>query len=438
MTGLSTALRRPGTGTVLVVALLVTVAVLLQDRLPGAGDGIVLGSFVVAISLASLLNLATSRGEIASPVASSVLLALALTGPQPDGELVPADGVGVLLTGAAGLAGGAVLRRLTGKGRPSLRSLVAQLVALFVALLLYRVLPLYAGQSALHRYDDWSGERWRTAAAMALAGVVAGVVLVLASLHERRGRRTLPTAVSQIGPIEAALAGATVSTSVAIALGMAPLGVLAIPLMSAPLVMLRLALRQREAVTETRRQTIAALSRLTDVAGYTAAGHAERVAALCLRIGRSMDFSEQQLNDLEDAARLHDIGQVSLRSPIPGGATIDIAPADQRGIADEGARIVRRTEALDSVADIIQAQVVQFRQVQEYGAPVPVGSRIIKVCNAFEDLTGGDPALRDAAIERMTLGIGYEYDPNVLDLLIQVTDPSRRYARPHPEGDSSA
>ncbi|WP_265445016.1 HD-GYP domain-containing protein [Flexivirga meconopsidis] len=418
---------RPGPSTMLLALgmVLCVAAAVLQDVLTTGRAWVVLVSFVIAIALASLLHLTSGGGEAWSPVASSVVLALALTGPQPTGALVPDTWMQVLGTAVVGLAAGAVLIRLTGDAWPHPSAFAGQLVALGVALLCYRELPLYSGESALHRYDEWAGERWRSAAAMALAGVLAGVVLLVSTMYRRREGQPIRQVLQRVDPMEAALIGAVVSTSVAIGLGMAPLGVLAIPLMSAPLILLRFALGQRVAVTETRRQTIAALSRLTDVAGYTAAGHSERVASLCLRIGRALQFSDQELSDLEDAARLHDIGQVSLRSRIPGGATVDIAPADQRGIADQGANIVRRTEVLDSVADIIEAQVVQFRQVQEYGEPVPVSSRIIKVCNAFEDLTGGDPGLRDAAIERMTLGIGYEYDPNVLDLLIRVTGRDR-------------
>ena len=109
--------------------------------------------------------------------------------------------------------------------------------------------------------------------------------------------------------------------------------------------------------------------------------------------------------------------------PIPGGATVLAAPSDQRDIADEGARIIRHAEGLDTVADYVEAQTTPYRQVRELGEEVPMASRIIKVANAFDDLTGGrdDPAEIQAANERIHLGLGYQYDPDVVEALAVAT-----------------
>jgi HD-GYP domain len=98
------------------------------------------------------------------------------------------------------------------------------------------------------------------------------------------------------------------------------------------------------------------------------------------------------------------------------------APADQRRIAHDGAEIVRQTGVLDNVAVILEAQITPYRQMRELGEDLPLSSRIIKVCNAYDDLTGegADLARRHAAIERIHLGLGYEYDPRVVDALVRV------------------
>lgn len=402
-------------------------AAVLQEELQTGTSVLVLVCFALAIACASLLHLSLLGGRVATPVATAVALSVALAGPQPlEGSgRAPDSTWQVIVTVVVGrVAGGLLSWRLFGI-RPAPKERLGALLAIFIAAVLYRDLPFFNGVSALDMYGEWGQHRWRSAAAMAVAGIVAGIVLLLTSVYLHRQGRTFRAEFSEVALLQSTLNAAVVSTAIAIALGTSALGVLAIPLMSAPLVLLRFALQQQSSVTDTRRQTIAALSQLTDIAGYTPDGHSARVASLARRIGTELHMNDRELDELEDAARLHDIGQVSLDAPIPGGATIDVAPADQRGIADEGSRIVRRTEVLDGVADIIAAQVVQFREVQEYGEAVPMSARIIKVCNAFEDLTRGDGALREEAIERLTLGIGYEYDPTVLDLLIKVTDPHR-------------
>lgn len=407
-------------------ALLVVVclgAALLQENLTTGADLLVLGCFALAIAWTSLLHLSLFGGRASTPVATAVALSLAFAGPQPFSAAgrMPDSTWEVLATAVVGrIAGGLLSWWLLGI-RPTPKERIGPFIAIALASLLYRDLPFFSGTSAIDMYGAWGTQRWRSAAAMAVAGIVAGTVMLVASVYLHRAGRSFRAEFVEVVRIQASLNAAVVSTAIAIALGASALGVLAIPLMSAPLILLRFALQQQASVIDTRRQTIAALSQLTDIAGYTPSGHAARVAALSRRIGVELHLNDRELDELEDAARLHDIGQVSLAAPIPGGATIDVAPADQRGIADEGARIVRRTEVLDGVADIIEAQVVQFREVQEYGETVPMSARIVKICNAFEDLTRGDDALRDAAIERLTLGIGYEYDPTVLDLLIKVT-----------------
>ena len=146
-------------------------------------------------------------------------------------------------------------------------------------------------------------------------------------------------------------------------------------------------------------------------------------------MGHQLGMSERDVLDLEYSALLHDIGQVSLAEPIPGGATLLAAPADQRRIAHDGAEIVRQTGVLEKVAVILEAQTTSYRQVRELGEDLPLASRIIKVCNAYDDMAGDnpDPARRITAMERINLGLGYEYDPRVVDALVRVLARADQY-----------
>jgi hypothetical protein len=218
-----------------------------------------------------------------------------------------------------------------------------------------------------------------------------------------------------------ALSMAVAVTGVLIALAAPPLGVVALPLFLMPLVLTLFAFRRYVSIRATYLQSIRTLSRLTDAAGYTPAGHSERVAALSVRVGRELGLSERELLDLEYAALLHDIGQVALVEPIPGGATVLAAPADQRRIEADTVAIVRETGVFEGVAKILEHQTTPYRQVRELGEEIPMTSRIVKVVNAYEDLTAGASSARarDAAVERIYLGLGYEYDPRVVDALLK-------------------
>ena len=139
-------------------------------------------------------------------------------------------------------------------------------------------------------------------------------------------------------------------------------------------------------------------------------------------MGRVLGVPARDAVALEYAALLHDIGQLALRTPIPQGATVMAAPADQDRIALDGAEIVRTTGVLADVADILEVQAKPYRHVRELGENIPLAARIIKVANAYDDLAGEQPtgASRAAAIERIHLGLGYEYDPTVVEALERV------------------
>jgi response regulator RpfG family c-di-GMP phosphodiesterase len=132
-------------------------------------------------------------------------------------------------------------------------------------------------------------------------------------------------------------------------------------------------------------------------------------------------MGESELDELEYAALMHDIGQLSLRDPIPGGATVLVSPPDQRRIAELGADVIRQAGVLDSVANIVARQSEPAR-AGDPGEGPPVASRIIRAANAFDDLVGSS-ADRDraaAALERLRLDTAAEYDPGVVEALSKV------------------
>ncbi len=131
--------------------------------------------------------------------------------------------------------------------------------------------------------------------------------------------------------------------SVALALAAGPLGLWVLPIAAAPILVMQRALRRYAAIQATYQQTIRALSRMTDIAGYTDPGHARRVCRLALTIGRDQELTEPELLDLEYAALLHDIGQLSLADPLPSGATVLATPWVAAEVAARGAEVVRQT-----------------------------------------------------------------------------------------------
>lgn len=213
----------------------------------------------------------------------------------------------------------------------------------------------------------------------------------------------------------AAVAPAIGATGVVLALAVAVAGLWALPVVCVPLLLTQLSFRRYAAVRATRRETVASLARATEVAGYTRHGHARRVAALGRAVGRELGMAERELTVLEHAALMHDIGQLSLVDPVPGGATEPLEDEERRRIALLGAAVVRRTGAPPEVADVVARQADPYREQ-------PQAARVVRVANAYEDLAGGPDgtAARLAALERLRLEGAGAYDPRVVAALTRV------------------
>jgi len=379
--------------------------------------------FFVAIVVGEVYRVREPGSRHTAPLATAAALALAMTVACPNGT--PAIYRSPLVVAVTAVAMAVGLAPSLIRRAPVIPTdLVNSLVAITVAALLFRTVPVADGRTVLDLQATWPP--FLLALAMVAISSFALVVEVLLSAVVRAARSHAPFwRTFQDEFIAAAgLIAALSATGALIALAERPLGLAAIPLFLSPLVLTQFAVRRQGAIRRTYGQTIRALSRLTEFGGYNRPGHAARVAELSLAMGHDLGMSERDVLDLEYAALLHDIGQVSLAEPIPGGATVLAAPVDQRRIAHDGAEIVRQTGVLDNVAVILEAQTTSYRQVRELGEDLPLASRIIKVCNAYDDVAGSrpTPAGRSAAMERINLGLGYEYDPRVVDALVRVLE----------------
>ncbi|MGE7387114.1 HD-GYP domain-containing protein [Streptomyces sp. NPDC004126] len=205
------------------------------------------------------------------------------------------------------------------------------------------------------------------------------------------------------------------ATGVVMALGVAVAGLWALPVFCVPLLLTQMSFHRIAAVRTTYRQTITSLARATEIAGYTAPGHARRVAALSCAVGRELGLSERELTVLEYAALMHDIGQLSLVDPVPAGATAALPAAEARRIAELGGEVARQTGVPAEVAVIVERQADPYREQ-------PVAARIVRAVNAYDDLAGGGrhPGGSLAALEQLRLGTGRDYQPEVVESLARV------------------
>ena len=280
-----------------------------------------------------------------------------------------------------------------------------------------------------------NGQDWIYALAIWVAALMAMAMrtAVMATWVARTTHRNFWVAIYDESMAAGVLSVASATTAVMIVLSRDVIGLWGPVLFSLPLVLSLSAARRYSMTRKTYRESLAALSRLTDIAGYTPPAHARRVADLAIRLAHRRGMSQREIDTVEYAALLHDLGQVALDQPIPGGATVLAAPRDQERIADHAVAIMRHSGILEDAAVILAQQATRFRLMREEDQRIPLGSRIIKLANAYEDFTGGSdsPDVVEVALERIQLGLGYEYDPELVDeLMALVVDRDLRRRRP--------
>jgi HD domain len=413
-----------GRGTILVVAAALVVVVVAAVRASNhhhvdAGIALAFGLF---IAIGELVRISLPGDGEAAPIGAAGALAYALLGSFGGRPTTITVWDVVAVTAVACLVG--ALPHVAA-GRPLRLDAIARRV-LVVAFAAAVFRPLYDdGFGPLGRLD---GDRNNLLAlVMVLIVVAAGIVEAAVSALVRADRDRAPylsSLRSELGHL-VGLGSAIGATGVLIALAAQVMKLWAIPLFVVPLLLTQFSVRRYAGIRQTYAQTIRSLSRVTEVGGYTETGHSRRVTTLALAVGRELGMSDSELVDLEYAALMHDLGQLSLTDPIPGGATVVAAPEDQRHIAEMGAAVIRSTGVLERVAGIVERQADPYRRPHEtVDGSLPLASRIIKAANAYDDLVGDsrESVRRLEALERLRLSMAYDYDPRVVACLGRVVE----------------
>jgi hypothetical protein len=380
-------------------------------------------AFAALIALGELLRLNLPGDREAAPIGTACALAYALlirVGSVPARhsafQVVAVTGIGMALGALPHLA----------VGRPARTAgMASRLIAVACAAFVFR--PL-AGTSDVLRH--W----WVALAVMALLVTVAWLVDVFIAALARADTlraRFWVTFTDELR-VQGLLGVAVGASALLIVFAAEAMGLIAVAVFLAPLLVTQLAFRRYAGISATYLQTVRALARVTEIGGYVETGHADRVSRLAVAVGRELGMAEPELLELQYAALIHDIGQLSLQDPIPGGATVLVSPDDQRRIAELGAEVVEQASMLDSVAEIVRRQSDPCGAASRHGAAAPaagagaerpasppLSSRIIRAANTFDDLVGSsaDPGRAAAVIDRLRLDASAEYDPEVVAAL---------------------
>lgn len=197
-----------------------------------------------------------------------------------------------------------------------------------------------------------------------------------------------------------------------------PIGWWALPIALLPYSFAHSAFKRFQDTKTTYRQTIRALARIPEVSGLGIDGHADRTTDLATSMAKQIGLGPAQVDDVQYAGLMHDIGRVSLSEPqiLKMGYTDD-------DLARWSAEIIAESPYLERVATQVRHQYDAYRKPGEQDDPeISEVSRIIKVAAAYDWKVhrGGLSPL--TALEELHGGAAYDYDPEVVASLRRILE----------------
>jgi len=152
--------------------------------------------------------------------------------------------------------------------------------------------------------------------------------------------------------------------------------------------------------------------------------HLTGVARLALALGRELGMTPEELDELGRAAELHDVGKVAIPDAILSkpGPLDDAEWSFMRRHTIIAERILGAAPALRPVAKLVRSSHERFDGAGYpdglAGEAIPLGARVVAVCDAFHAMTSDRPYRRavspETAVEELRRCAGSQFDPAVV------------------------
>jgi putative nucleotidyltransferase with HDIG domain len=212
-------------------------------------------------------------------------------------------------------------------------------------------------------------------------------------------------------------------------------GIIGILLFFLPLFLAR---RSFELYTKMRKvylDTIRALAAAIDAKDPYTKGHSERVAATSVVLAQELNLSDQDIENIEYTALLHDIGKIGIEDSILGkkGSLTSQEFDKIKEHTIMGANII---EPVDFLKNSYWAIYHHHEKYNGQGYPdgiksedIPILARIIAVADAYDAMSSDRPYRKkldkDKILKELKDQSGKQFDPKVVKVLISVLDRER-------------
>lgn len=184
--------------------------------------------------------------------------------------------------------------------------------------------------------------------------------------------------------------------------------------------------------------TIAAITEALDAKDSFTFGRSKRVTYYSLEIGKALKLTPTELNELELAGLLHDIGMIGIPDDILNKPS-NLTKEEFEQVKDHvslGVKILEEIKQLQNVVNIIKYHH-EHNSGSGYpygisGDEIPIGSKIISIADAYDGMVS-DRAYRkglahEIAIEEIEKKAEAQFDKKVVDAFLSIIDQVREHA----------
>ena len=186
-------------------------------------------------------------------------------------------------------------------------------------------------------------------------------------------------------------------------------------------------------------RTLEALVTALDARECETGNHSQRVVRVTLAICDRMNIVGEERANIARGALLHDIGKIGVPDHVllkPGKLTDD-EWVEMRKHPDIGARILSGIDFLSKAADIVRAHQERYDGTGYPGGlagkDIPIGARIFAVADALDAIVSDRPYRRGQSFEHarkeIAAGAGTQFDPNVVEAFLKLSDDELKQAR---------
>lgn len=204
--------------------------------------------------------------------------------------------------------------------------------------------------------------------------------------------------------------------------------------------------QKRLSIRKSLVQVIQAFANAADSRDRYTRGHSLRVADYSRNIAKALGMDEKERFRVYNSAALHDIGKVEIDDSIirKTGRLTEEEEEELKKYPVLGGEIL---SSVDELPYLHQAAEFHHERYDGKGYPkglrgeeIPIIARIVSVANAYDEMTSfnssREPLAQGKVRETLIKGAGREFDPKVVDVMVDMIDHDTDYMMREQEEES--